>query len=1101
MAICKKCKTDNRDSARFCKKCGNAMETSASDAYSGYYGKDNIYPEIERFRKMAAIAGQLKNSGGASVGLDCILSGDTGTGKSFIAEKLNEILLKARVITKSKIEVVDAADYEAWSEKFDDNLDKAKDGVLMICNAQKLLPSEEAVDVNDLDRLFSRMARSRQSMPVIFMSGLRKGMEGFLKKNTDIARLFEFRFDLQSMNEDDMVSICIDGIRNKYRLKIADGVAEKLKGHFTWMFRNGTEQISNGHFAETKAQEIAISALTRGSQTVEPQDVSGKIFVPRTEAEIWQELDKFIGMASVKAEIRSIVDDIKETKRSKGNDVQVEIRDHFVFTGNPGTGKTTMARCFADILNALGVLPKGHLVEVGSKDLIGDVIGASERNVREAVDKSMGGILFIDEAYGLNDGTSYGQGAIDTLLKLVEDNRGKFICILAGYSKEMGDFMRQNSGLESRFNKVIDFPDYNARELEAIFRITLKSKGFTLDSEAEENIARHFDMVHLKRGANFGNARVVRNIFNDAERRYKSRRSKLQGKAYDDAESILTWHDIAGDEGTKQISVDDIMKELDELIGMTSVKNAIKEIGYDLFRQQKAMEFGIGKASLTPVNIVLTGNPGTGKTTIARKLGKLFKAFGLTATDKVVEKTPKDIVSGYVNCSDKNMDDAVNEAMGGVLFLDEAYAIAPVDATGQCTNPEGKKALEALLTRMENDRGKFVVIAAGYKDKMNDLIRANEGFKSRFTHFLHIEDYTADELCLIFMNMMKAEALNPENETVRERAFKMFERMTASKDEKFGNAREARKVLDQTKRNLASRLKEVPYEAWTPELMTTIVADDIPFEEAKKLSPDECLAELDSLVGLQQVKDAMRALINSVNRANHLAKLTGEKSTVMPGHFMFLGNPGTGKTTVARMMGKILHSMGVIQRPDVIEVDKSKLVGRYVGETEAITTEVINSAMGGILFVDEAYSLAGDQYGRNALDTLLKQLEDKRDRFVCIVAGYTKEMQAFVAANSGIKSRFPERNWINFEDYNDDELYQIFANLCRKENIIITDEAATLLRARFKMIYMRRDDKFGNAREARNMFESVKANMATRTSLLASPTLEELKTIQPEDIR
>ena len=283
--------------------------------------------------------------------------------------------------------------------------------------------------------------------------------------------------------------------------------------------------------------------------------------------------------------------------------------------------------------------------------------------------------------------------------------------------------------------------------------------------------------------------------------------------------------------------------------------------------------------------------------------------------------------------------------------------------------------------------------------------------------------------------------------------------------------------------------------------MTTIVADDIPFEEAKKLSPDECLAELDSLVGLQQVKDAMRALINSVNRANHLAKLTGEKSTVMPGHFMFLGNPGTGKTTVARMMGKILHSMGVIQRPDVIEVDKSKLVGRYVGETEAITTEVINSAMGGILFVDEAYSLAGDQYGRNALDTLLKQLEDKRDRFVCIVAGYTKEMQAFVAANSGIKSRFPERNWINFEDYNDDELYQIFANLCRKENIIITDEAATLLRARFKMIYMRRDDKFGNAREARNMFESVKANMATRTSLLASPTLEELKTIQAEDIR
>ena len=135
------------------------------------------------------------------------------------------------------------------------------------------------------------------------------------------------------------------------------------------------------------------------------------------------------------------------------------------------------------------------------------------------------------------------------------------------------------------------------------------------------------------------------------------------------------------------------------------------------------------------------------------------------------------------------------------------------------------------------------------------------------------------------------------------------------------------------------------------------------------------------------------------------------------------------------------------------------------------------------------------------MDTLLKQLEDKRDRFVCIVAGYTKEMQAFVDANSGIRSRFPERNWITFEDYNDDELFQIFANLCKKEKITMTDEASTLLRARFKMIYLRRDDKFGNAREARNMFESVKAAMATRTSMIDSPTLEDLKTIQAEDIR
>lgn len=1101
MARCTRCNTDNRESANFCKKCGTAIQKDSRKQNSTFYGKEHILPELDKFRKRASIACQLKKAGGNQVGIDCILSGDTGTGKNFLAEELNEILLKEKVISKPKMEIVDAADYAAWMDDFDKNLEKAKDGVLMICNAQKLVPSEEATDVNDLDRLFARMNRSRQSMPVIFLSGLKKGLNSFLAKNPDIARLFEFKFGLESLDENAMTAICLGHITDKYGLTIGNDLQNKLKAHFIWILREGNSSSRNGHLAETKAQELAINAISRGSNIVEAVDVKGNIFIPKTEKEIWAELEQFIGMECVKKEIKSIIDDIKETRRSKGPDAHITIKDHFIFTGNPGTGKTSMARAFADILNALGVLPKGHLVEVGSKELIGDVIGATERNIREAVDKAMGGILFIDEAYGLNDGTSYGQAATDTLLKLVEDNRGRFVCIIAGYRKEMGDFLRTNSGLESRFNKVIDFPDYSARELEAIFNLTLSKNGFRLDAEAAAKISKHFDLVYLKRGENFGNARVVRNIFNEAERRYKSRRSLLYGQAYDNAEGILTWHDIAGEEGVKEISVEDVMNELDCMTGMNGVKAAIREIGDDLFRQRKAMELGIGKATLTPVNIVLTGNPGTGKTTLARKLGKLFKALGLTATDKVIEKTPKDIISKYVNSSDKNMDDAVNEAMGGVLFLDEAYAIAPLDAAGQCTNPEGKKALEALLTRMENDRGKFVVIAAGYKHRMNDLIAANDGFESRFTHFLHIDDYNADELTEIFINMVKAENLCFEDETVKEKMRKMFQRMTASKDEKFGNAREARKVLDQTKRNLASRLKLIPYEEWTPALMTSIKAEDIPFEEAPVLTPDACLAELDGLIGLENVKTSMRNLINSVNRATHLARLTGERADVMPGHFMFLGNPGTGKTTVARMMGRILYSMGVIQKPDVIEVDKSKLVGRYVGDTEAITTQVINSAMGGILFIDEAYALAGDQFGRNALETLLKQLEDKRDRFVCIVAGYTVEMQAFCATNSGIKSRFPERNRIHFEDYDANELYEIFSQLCGKEGLIMTAEAEADLKVLFQRMHNGRDRHFGNAREARNIFERVKAALATRTAGIDNPTLEDLKTIRKEDIR
>ena len=200
-------------------------------------------------------------------------------------------------------------------------------------------------------------------------------------------------------------------------------------------------------------------------------------------------------------------------------------------------------------------------------------------------------------------------------------------------------------------------------------------------------------------------------------------------------------------------------------------------------------------------------------------------------------------------------------------------------------------------------------------------------------------------------------------------------------------------------------------------------------------------------------------------------------------------------------MGRILYSMGALPSPNVVEVTKAKLVGRVLGDTEAITSHVVDSAMGGILFIDEAYQLASDQFGRTALETLVDRLENDRGKFVCIAAGYSHEMQAFIAENSGFESRFPARNRIVFEDYTPEELFEIFMIHARKGGYSLDPMAENAVRGKLTMLYNGRGRSFGNGREARNMFDEVKGNLAARLAEeggAVSP--EERKTIKMEDV-
>ncbi len=522
--------------------------------------------------------------------------------------------------------------------------------------------------------------------------------------------------------------------------------------------------------------------------------------------EIFKDINNLIGIVEVKEKIKELVNFIEYSKKIE-NDSFINL--NMIFKGNAGTGKTTVARLLAELYYKLGYIKNNTIIEVTSKDLIGDHLGQTAPKTQKVIESALDGVLFIDEAYTImasKGSADYASECISTICKAMETYGDRLIIIFAGYTKEMNDFMNKNQGLVSRIGYEIEFPDFTKDELWEIFKTEADGNGFTLEDGVDQKVNSIIQKNKIMK--NFGNARFVINLFNKLV-------VKHAALCNDENLKTITIRDVEILEETvkdKERDMDDILNDINSLIGLSDIKDVISGFVSVLELNRK-----LDRKTDFNMHMIFKGNAGTGKTTVARLLAEIYYNLGYIRKNKLVEVQSQDLIGEYVGQTGPKTQNVIESALDGVLFIDEAYSIMNhIGGNASFTD----ECIATLLKAMEDYQGRLIIIFAGYTEEMKRFRDQNPGLKSRIGFELTFKDYSVEELMGIFFKKLNEKRFGI-NDGAKIKIRKIFEE--AKKVENFGNGRFVENTIQKIIVEHASQTRYID----DYERLITITEEDI----------------------------------------------------------------------------------------------------------------------------------------------------------------------------------------------------------------------------------------------------------------------------------
>ncbi|MCS7053828.1 MAG: AAA family ATPase [Ignavibacterium sp.] len=827
------------------------------------------------------------------------------------------------------------------------------------------------------------------------------------------------------------------------------------------------------------------------------------------------ELHSYIGLDSLK---QSLVDFITylnfiNERKKKGIKTEEQLELHCIFLGNPGTGKTTIARLLGKIFKAMGILENGHVVEVDRSGLVGQYIGETAVKTDKMIQDALGGILFIDEAYTLKKqgiSSDFGQEAIDILLKRMEDLRGKFVVIAAGYPGPMKDFIESNPGLQSRFTHTFIFDDYLPNQLTEIFKFFAKKEEYILNEDAEKFLLEKFQEIFENRDETFGNARLARKIFNETKIQIGKRfQNASESEKENFSLNLITIEDIKNAFGIsekesrkKQIEesqLESIIKKVNDSIGITNFKREINEI---IKLAKYYIEEGEDLNEKFNFNFIFAGNPGTGKRTSAKILTELFFNLGLVSKNHFVEVEYHSLIGNNLEQSLEKLSKVFDKASYGVLYINNFDIL--IDNLRYRTDISNE-FIEQFIKRISSKAPRILVVIGVANDFIYHYSKEFAPLKHFFNKVITFDDFTSLEIIELTKKSLSEKNLFLSEESLTILS-NFIEQAIELKNQYPQNANLVKYLVDTIQRKHLLRLSEIPKNLRNEEITSKVSEDVIKetidaqilyennLETSTPSSLKKYIDDLNKLVGHNQIKEAIQNIINS----EKVASIRRERGlNVLPKsfHALFIGNRYTGKSTIARIYAGILKELGILHSNEVIEID-SISISSFNSEKN-----LLQNFEGKLIFIDNASNMvySDDILLRETISRIFATVKEFKDKFVMVISDTKLGINLTLDKHNELRILF--RNEFIFNDFTPREMLEIALNFTQQYGYQLDEGAWQLMLEIFTEIFEKGDVNFLNTKAVYELIYKVINQQEDRLSKLNNVSDSDLVTLTFEDVK